>query len=280
MESKRHVRPLSPVVPHIGGKRKLAPRILPYIEAVAHTCYAEVFVGMGGIFLQRRQVPSVEVINDRSRDVSTFFRVLQRHYVPFLDMVRWQITSRAEFLRLVDTDPDTLTDLERSARFLYLQACAYGGKRAGQTFGVSPESARGFNLTRLQPLMEAVHDRLAGVVIENLDYTEFLSRYDAPGTLFYLDPPYFGSEDEYGPGLWARHDFRRLADQLAGIEGRFILSINDTPEMRDTFGGFGMEVVDMTYTVARSAAKRVQELIITGPAARTWEPGARQAALL
>jgi DNA adenine methylase len=35
------------------------------------------------------------VINDWSEDVATFFRILQRHYVAFMDMLRWQVTSRA-----------------------------------------------------------------------------------------------------------------------------------------------------------------------------------------
>jgi DNA adenine methylase len=76
------------------------------------------------------------VINDWSDDVATFFRILQRHYVPFMDMLRWQITSRAGFDRLRRQDPSTLTDLERAARFLYLQRLAFGGKVAGRNFGV------------------------------------------------------------------------------------------------------------------------------------------------
>jgi DNA adenine methylase len=40
------------------------------------------------------------VINDWSEDVATFFRILQRHYVAFMDMLRWQVTSRAGFERL------------------------------------------------------------------------------------------------------------------------------------------------------------------------------------
>lgn len=27
---------------------------------------------------------------------------------------------------------------------------------------------------------------------------DFLDRYDRPETMFYLDPPYFGSEGDYG----------------------------------------------------------------------------------
>jgi len=47
--------------------------------------------------LRRRFAPTIEVVNDRSRDVATFFRILQRHYQAFLDMMRWQLTTRQSF---------------------------------------------------------------------------------------------------------------------------------------------------------------------------------------
>ncbi|MCG8436104.1 MAG: DNA adenine methylase, partial [Gammaproteobacteria bacterium] len=134
----RSIKPTEPVAPYLGGKRNLAKQIIERIDATPHLTYAEPFVGMGGVFLRRERIPKAEVINDLSRDVSTFFRVLQRHYLQFMEVMRFQLTTRAEFERLVSTDPSTLTDLERSARFFYLQRTAYGGKVTGQNFGVQP----------------------------------------------------------------------------------------------------------------------------------------------
>ena len=45
-----------PVAPWIGGKRNLARRICARIEATSHDTYAEPFVGMGGVFLRRREI--------------------------------------------------------------------------------------------------------------------------------------------------------------------------------------------------------------------------------
>ena len=67
------------------------------------------------------------MINDLGRDIANMFCILQRHYPQFIEVLRFQLTTRAEFNRLVDVDPDTLTDLERAARFLYLQRTAFGG---------------------------------------------------------------------------------------------------------------------------------------------------------
>ena len=97
-------RTASPVAAWIGGKRNLAKRICALIDADQHTTYAEPFVGMGGIFLRRRRAAKAEFINDAGRDVYTLFRVLQEHYVAFLDLLRFQITTQANFERLVAVD--------------------------------------------------------------------------------------------------------------------------------------------------------------------------------
>lgn len=260
----RQVEPLTPAAAYIGGKRQLAKTIIGCIEKIPHETYAEPFVGMGGVFFRRRLVPKAEVINDRSGDVATFFRVLQRHYVPFVEMLRWQVTSRREFERLAHTDPATLTDLERAARFLYLQRTTFGGKVTGRSFGVDPRAPGAFDVTRIVPLLEELHGRLAGVTIECLDWAEFIGRYDRPGTLFFLDPPYWGSERDYGRELFGRAEFERLAAALSGLQGRFLMSINDVPAVRETFAGFRVRPVKVTYTVARGRARRAGELIVSG----------------
>ena len=183
------VDPTRPCAPYLGGKRALAKALVAAIAATPHTAYAEVFLGMDGVFLRRDRRPKAEVINDLNGDVANFFRILQRHYVAFLDMLRYQLTTRKAFERLKATDPGTLTDLERAARFLYLQRVVYGGHPRHPAFGVDPGRSARFDLTKLVPMLEAVHDRLAGVVIEGLDWRTLIDRYDFDGMLFYLDPP-------------------------------------------------------------------------------------------
>ena len=258
----RAVEPVRPAAGYIGGKRNLAGRLIERIEAIPHDGYAEAFVGMGGVFLRRRSEPPFEAINDASGDVANFFRILQRHYTHFLEMLRFQVASRREFERLIKTDPDTLTDLERAARFLYLQRMAFGGKVTGRTFGVSKVGGARFNVTTLAPTLEAIHERLAGVVIERLPWQDFLKRYDRPGMLFYLDPPYFGNEGDYGRDAFGRDEFAEMAERLAALKGTFLLSINDRPEVRETFGAFEIEPVRTTYSIADGRPMSAGELII------------------
>lgn len=234
------------------------------IDQIDHSLYAEPFVGMGGIFFRRRRRPKAEVINDISADVAVLFRILQRHYQPFMDMLKWRFASRAEFDRLMGVDPDTCTDLERAARFLFLQRNAFGGKVVGRNFGVSYDQPSKFRWSELEGLLQDVHDRLEGVYIERLPYDVFIRRYDRPGALFYLDPPYAGCEGDYGPGVFSPADFEHLSTLLEAIEGRFILSINDTPEIRQTFARFTIEPVDVAYRVSGKVTP-ARELIISGP---------------
>lgn len=267
---------VSPPAPYIGGKRNLAERIIARIERTPHELYAEPFVGMGGIFLRRRQRAPVEVINDLSRDVATLFRMLQRHYEALMDMLKWQLTSRADFERLKAAAPETLTDLERAARFLYLQRAGFGGKVVGRTFGVSRTTPARFDVTKLAPLLEEVHTRLSGVVIECLPFGEFIARYDRPGALFYLDPPYWGCEEDYGAGQFAPADFGRLVELLAGIRGRFIMSLNDVGDLRGLVAAFSVERIKTTYTLpGRTGAKAAAELLVSTTAVRQKPPSLR-----
>lgn len=258
------IKPVRPVAPYIGGKRMLAKRLCTNIGDIPHRTYAEAFVGMGGIFFRRSERPKAEVINDWSAEVHNLFLILQVHYVSFLEMMRFQIASRAEFERLSRVDPETLTDMQRAARFLYIQRTVFGGKVTGSNYGVSPANAARFDVTKLQPMLEAVHDRLASVTIERLPWADFIRRYDRDATLFYLDPPYFGNEGDYGKDMFRREEFEEAAELLAKIKGRFVLSINDQLEIRDLFRDFSMEKVGVRYTLAgNSNTKTFGELIIS-----------------
>ncbi|BBF70171.1 DNA adenine methylase [Sphingomonas bisphenolicum] len=263
--SLTNVKSVSPAAGYLGGKRNLARRVCAIIQSVDHDGYAEPFVGMGGIFFRRSARPRFEAINDISGDVTTLFRVVRRHYQAFVDEMEWLPASREEFDRLRAIDPAGLTDIERAARFLYLQRLAFGGKIIGRNFGISTSSSARFNLARLRATLKAIRDRLQPVVIERLAYGDFIRRYDRPGMLFYLDPPYWNCESDYGAGVFERADFERLAEQLLEIRGKFLLSINDTPGARAVFSRFHMQAVDVTYSIATGATgngKKAGELLI------------------
>jgi DNA adenine methylase len=114
-------------------------------------------------------------------------------------------------------------------------------------------------------VLEELHERLAGVVIERLPYATS-SRATIGRPRFSTSTRLTGAARTTMATVRAR-DFERLAEQLAGIRGQFILSINDTPGAREVFGRFELEEVETTYgigTKMAGAGKRVGELIIRG----------------
>ncbi|WP_136441067.1 DNA adenine methylase [Pacificoceanicola onchidii] len=260
--TQQYVGAAAPVAPWMGGKSKLAKTLIERIERIPHQTYVEPFVGMGGVFLRRAYRPKVEVINDANGEIINLFRILQRHYPQFMDTLKYQVSSRREFERLRKCDPSTLTDLERAARFLYLQRQAFGGKVDG-VFGVAVDRPSRFDITQIAKHLEAAHERLSGVVFENLDWADILARYDGRNTLFYLDPPYFGNEQDYGDAF-SRDQFTLMADLLKSSQGEFVLSINDTPEIRSLFEWAVIDEVRLTYTVSREGGGgRRRELIVS-----------------
>lgn len=248
------------LIPYLGGKTRLAKTIVSKIPE--HTCYAEVFGG-GGDILFKKEPSQAEVINDINKDLVTLYRVVQHHLEEFLRYFKWALISRDEFQRQLKCDPETLTDIQRAARFFYLQKTGFGGKVTGRTFGYSPKGKPRLNLIRLEEDLSEIHLRLARVTIENLHYSDVLKRYDRDSTFFYLDPPYHKVEDYYGKGIFAEDDFLKLSDILSGLKGTFMLSINDTPFIRDVFKNFKQEEIRVTYTVCKDANKRVKELLIS-----------------
>lgn len=255
------VQPVRPVAPWIGGKRNLARRLCALIEATPHDLYAEPFVGMGGVFFRRRARPAVEIINDFSGEVANLFRCMRAHPAALTELAAWQFASREEFYRQRAVDPAGLTDLQRAARFIFLQKNAFGGVVNRRQFGVNANGAARYRASAVGDDLLAAGRRLERVTIENLDWSVFLARYDRPGALFYMDPPYFACERDYGDDLFDREQFGAMADQLATLKGRFIVSLNDRPEVREIFKAFDIEAVTTSYSRKPGAAR---EVIITG----------------
>lgn len=253
------VKPVEPLASYIGGKKLLAKTIVPIIEKIPHNIYCEPFVGMGGIFFRRTKRPKCEAINDINNELVNMFRMVERFPDYLADMLKFKICSRAEFKRMLATPPLLLTELERAVRFLYLQKTAFGGKVRSQAFGVDLSRVR-FSSKRVIPQIQALHERLSNVYIECLPYAEFIKRYNRVDTLFYLDPPYWNCENDYGKGTFCKADFDELAKLLKGIKGKFILSINDVPEIRQIFKAFYIKEVQTTYTVGTQSGKQAAEL--------------------
>ena len=117
------------------------------------------------------------------------------------------------------------------------------------------------------PIIDAVCGRLQYVVLENEDFETILSRYDSPTTFFYLDPPYFDTEDYYPGKIFLPSDHRRLADLLFGAEGLWLLSYNLCPEVLELYQqpGIFIEQVERINNMAQryESGAMYQEVLIS-----------------
>jgi len=243
---------------YIGGKTRLAKQIIELIPA--HKTYVEVFSG-GAQVLFHKETSEVEVLNDLDGEIVNFFRVCQQHPDELIRYLKSTLVSRTWYQLLKVTNPATLTDIQRAARHLYLLKNSYGGMVVKQNYHIHVVQPPNFNPDKLPESIAETHTRLARVQIECLPYEKILKNFDRPDTLFYLDPPYFG-RNLYRYNLSA-DDFTKMAERLASLQGKFILSLNDLPEVRKIFHQFKIQAVDLAYSAQPSSGRRYKELLIT-----------------
>jgi DNA adenine methylase len=231
---------------YIGGKSRLSNCIIKMIPD--HTSYCEVFCGAAWVFY-RKEPSRYEIINDLDSNLVAFYRVLQNHLEEFLKQFKWLLSSHEwweDYNRQMDAGG--LTDIQRAARYYYVQRQCFGGKVKSKTWGAPIEHAPRINLVRMEEELSQVHLRLMRVVIENMDYKVFIQRYDRKKTFFYLDPPYY-KMPFYNHNFDKLKDFETLAKILSNLNGKFLLSINDEPEIRDIFKSFDINSVTVDYSV-------------------------------
>ncbi len=242
-------------ISYLGGKSRLAKQIVKMLPE--HTAYVEPFCGAAWVFFEK-EPSKVEVLNDMNLELVTFWRVVQNHLEEFLRHFKHCVISREIFDILNRTDSTTLTDVQRAVCFYYLQRTGFAGKTKGRTMPAFKERPPSLNLTTLEEGILDVHWRMRRVVIERLDALHLIRRYDKPGTLFYIDPPYYGHEDDYAVS-WPREKFGELNDCLTAIKGRFILSLNDRPEVREIFRSFHIKSVVTRYSATAQGATREKD---------------------
>lgn len=235
----------NPIVPWMGGKRRLSKRLLALFPE--HECYVEVFAGGAALYFRREQPAKVEVLNDLNGELVNLYRVVQHHLEEFVRQFKWALSSRQIFEWQKMAVPETLTDIQRAARFFYLQHHAFGAKATGQTFGTGTTS-RPINLLRIEENLSEAWQRLTGTYVENLPWLKCAEKYDRPHTFHYMDPPYWQTEG-YGVGF-GFEEYERMADFMRTCQGKVMVSINDHPDIRRVFEGFRLETMDIRYSTA------------------------------
>jgi len=246
----------------LGGKAQLARTIVDLMPPHQHYC--EVFAGAAWV-LFKKSPSKAETINDVNGELINLYRIFKYHFEALLTEFESQLNSRDEFYRMRSTPANTLTDIQRAARFYYMLRTCYGARIHSPTFASSGTRPVRLKLgEELREHLSEIHARLQRVTIENQSFELLIPRMDCPNTLFYIDPPYYDCESYYGTGVFCKDDFLKLRDLLKVIKGKFILSLNDVPQVREIFKDFTIESKQIRWSVnaAATSEKLGKEVLI------------------
>ncbi len=240
----------------IGGKRQLRNEILSHFPAAGVSRYIEVFGGAGWVLFAKEQVPGqMEVYNDLNGDLVNLFRCVKYHCEALQAELNYLPHSREIFFDYIaQRQVRGLTDLQRAARFLYLVKHSFGSSK--NRFATDAKST--YNTQKILP---EIQKRLKNVVIEQRDFEALLKTYDRPNALFYLDPPYVGTERHYAV-QFSDADHQRLAEALKNIKGRFVLSYGDVPLVRELYSWCNIYSTSRTNNLAGAPKNKTYAEVI------------------
>lgn len=240
----------------IGGKKLLRKKILEqFPNPDSYNRYIEVFGGAGWLLFSKDKHAPMEVFNDVNGELINLYRVVKYHPEALQKELEWLLMSREQFFDELNRNTRGMTDIQRAARFFCMIKESFGADC--KSFGV-----RTRDMQKAVDYLKEVSDRLNRVVIENQDFERLIKTYDRPGALFYLDPPYYEAE-KYYPDRFNPEDHIRMKKCLGDLKGKFILSYNDCPQIRELYNGFTIIEVDrLDNLVNKIESRRYKELII------------------
>jgi DNA adenine methylase len=221
--------PFKPILRWPGGKSRLLKQLLPRIPK--HVCYCECFAG-GLALLLAKPRSELEIVNDLNGDLVSLYRCAQYHLPALLQEMEWAIGSRKVLFDFM-AQPG-LTEIQRAARWFVRNKISFAG---GMTsFAVSRTNGGGAAISSVNAMeqLKRFHDRMDRVIVENLPYDRCLKLYDAATTFFFLDPPYLHAKPKNYAG-WNENQMEELRGNLAGLKGRWLLTVDDSAFNRRLF---------------------------------------------
>ncbi len=248
---------LKPPISRMGGKSKLRKTIIEMIPE--HECYIELFFGAGWVYFGK-QPSKVEVINDIDKELINLFKMIKYHAPEIERLLQYEFSGRDIFEEYKNNSIGYLTEIHRAIRFLYLISQSFASKMSHYGYATtSKPKPQIFYKNVLNDLKK----RLRNTYVENLSFEKIIQKYDKKHSFFFCDPPYFetgGYTSKFG-----EKEHLILRDKLINIEGKFLLTINDHPKVREWYEGFNIKEVKVNYSISREkkARKEYNELIIT-----------------
>lgn len=239
-----------------GSKYYLLKHILP--ELPFHSIYVEPFVGGGAVFFNKEPA-EINILNDLDLGVIQRLNNLKHASANLKDYPQDLITLE----KTKDFWLNHSNTIENRVIFDKISTCCgYSGKRVKRVSDI---------YTRLQskafyPHLREIKDILDMATLFSKDYEIIVKKYDSLDTFFFFDPPYENTNTQFEYAQSKDFDFIRLEKVIRKIRGRFLLTINDSPYIRELFHGFQMKsvIAKAGFKTARGTLQTSRnELIIT-----------------
>lgn len=224
----------------VGGKSKSKDLIISKIPE--HRIYVEPFVGGGSVFFGK-EPSDHEIINDLDTDIYNIYSDMK---VVGSSMIRRQFDpSRERFEELKASTTKNKSD--RLFRNLYISLMSYSGNRSTY-MGEKEEQLKKDSEIGIKYKTDKWHVRLKDVHIENKDFKKVITKYDSSVTFFFLDPPY--SENNPNWGYTNNVSPIDVYNAVREIEGKFLITYDDTPEIRRIFKGYKIVKFNVIYELS------------------------------
>jgi DNA adenine methylase len=244
----------------VGGKSRLAPVIVKQFPE--HKTYVEVFGGAAWVLFYK-EPSKVEVYNDIDGDLVNLFRVVKHRPSALVERLNLILFSRETYGAFFEKWKDKTDDeTERAALFLYYIRSSFGAM-PNTGWGYS-KKAKAKKIIDLEFVLK-VQERLQAVYVDRQSWSKVLTAFDSSETLFYLDPPYWIPGQKFYMHDFNQEEHKALRDRLSSIEGKFLLSYNDSKEVRKLYRGFRVRSTAPVHYAAnnkRTEARMKRELII------------------
>lgn len=259
--SEKEANRINSFMAWVGGKKALRDEILARFP-LHYKRYIEVFGGAGWVLFQKPSGSDFEVFNDFNGNLVNLYRCVREQPEKLKEELQYLLNSRLDFeyMKHILHRRAELTDVRRAAYYYALIRYSYAAGTS--TFGSQPHA-----MWNNFPLIDAAAVRLQKVIIENKDCVKLIGQYDRPDSFFYCDPPYYDADRYYEAVSADGFDHKGLAETLFGIEGKFLLSYNDCPEIRELYSRPGI-VIEGTTRLSNIAqrydnGKQYPELLIS-----------------
>lgn len=252
---------LKPPIARLGGKSRSRKQIIEMIPG--HICYVELFTGAGWVFFGK-EPSKVEVINDIDGELINMFNMFKLHGPEIERLLKFEICSRDQFENYKNIDTDQQSDIQKAINFYTSVSYSFASKGNHYGYGKTrPPKAAVYDFEKLQKIRE----RLKNTYVENLSYEKIIDKYDSKDSFFFVDPPYYNTANDFSRTVKLKpmeFDHRKLHEKIKQVKGKFLLTINDEPFVRELYKDYNVYDNKVLYSVSsKSNSKLVNEIIIT-----------------